>query len=191
MQRLTLIVGLLLCTALNACGSSGGGSAERRLTYTLTAGQMSTWIGLRPPSGDRSLAGSFDVIIREREADRIVFEMVSLHFWSVEDDLYDVKTLTGGTITVDRVAPIEASVALSVNGSAEEAFRGAMSGDDKAFVLDEEPPIFGAVGLLNRIYDPDDRGKVTYSMTFSATIDGSPVPTPARLIQALPTRGPR
>ncbi len=139
---------------------------------------MSTWISLRPPTDDRSISGTFEVIIRDRSADRIVFEVTALHFRSLEDDLYDVTTSSGGTITVERASPfIQASVALSVNGAEEKQFRGAISGDCLTLLLDEDPPVFAEVGLLNFTRGPADRGRVNYSMIFYATIDGSPVPT--------------
>jgi len=118
-----------------------------------------------------------EVVVKERNADHIVFEVESMRLTSVEDDLYEVSTSSGGTIEVDRIKGIEADVAVSVNGAAEEMFRGSLEGRNLPVILDSEPPLFRGVGLRNT-RGSASAGHTAYIISIFATVDGRPVPTP-------------
>lgn len=186
------LVVLLLATGIGCGGGSDSGGETRLLTYQLTdQSRMFTVAGLRRPSDERTLAGEFDVVIQEQDENRIAFEIMGIRLHSVEDDLYDVTTASGGTVTIKRTSGIDAAVAVSVNGASEEMFKGSMSGSYYGMAIDEDPPVFGTLGIRNDSRDFAERERVTYIMVLYATTDGRAVPTPEPLEKPLPTRGPK
>jgi len=173
------ISGLLLLATFWGCGGSDKGDTTvgSRLRLILTdQSQMATVAFRKPAKSARRLTGELEVVVKERDADRIKMEVISLNFRSVEDDLYAVTTVSGGTITVSRFENIEADVALSVNGTAETMFIASMGGDNKSVLLDREPPALSGVILRNDVIDPEVRGPTGYTILIFATVDGQPVP---------------
>jgi len=175
---------VLFPLSIGACGGDGGGGVETgsRLRFLLTdESRMSTVIGLRPPRDERTLAGELEVEVQDKSADRIALKVLSLSLRSVEDDLYDVKTQSGGVISVHRTDGIQAEVGVVVNDEEERVFRGAMVGQYRSVLLDLDPPALGAVSIRNDSNDFGDRARRTYIMTIFATVTGQPVPTPKPL----------
>lgn len=170
---LPLITVLVTATCLTAArGESSGGL---RLHYSLTEGGISRSRPALPSDLQRSLSGTFDVIVRERFPEGFVFEITDLQFRSVEDDLYETIEAATGLLTFNdpdipdprlNLQDLGLDLTMSIKRRSVEAeedeYHPGMTGENRDLLATSWPPVFRRLSLFGA--DPRE----PYSLTISA-----------------------